>query len=87
MKHLTHAVVAAIALSVCSSSAVCAQGTGPWLNPVAIAVEASGSLVVVDVDLRAVVRVDPATDDRVGGRYGCRPCLRVSGQHRGGSER
>ena len=40
-------------------------GTGPALQfPVAIAVEASGDLVVVDRNLQALVRVDPATGDR-----------------------
>ncbi|MBI3329120.1 MAG: hypothetical protein HYZ81_20750 [Nitrospinae bacterium] len=36
----------------------------PFEDPAGIAVEADGHLVVVDRDLRAVVRVDPATGDR-----------------------
>lgn len=40
-------------------------GSGPAFKfPLDIAVEATGTLVVIDVDLRAVVRVDPVTGDR-----------------------
>jgi hypothetical protein len=40
-------------------------GSGPVLGgPYSIALEPSGSLVVVDVILVAVLRVDPATGDR-----------------------
>jgi len=39
-------------------------GGPPFLNPVGIAVEADGQLIVVDSHLEAVVRVDPHTGDR-----------------------
>ena len=40
-------------------------GSGPgFVNPVGIAVEADGSLVVTDFGLEAVVRVDPISGDR-----------------------
>ena len=40
-------------------------GSGPeFVNPQAIAIEASGQWLVVDNSLDAVVRVDPATGDR-----------------------
>jgi DNA-binding beta-propeller fold protein YncE len=40
-------------------------GKGPlFVNPDGIAVEADGSLIVVDTSLGAVVRVDPPTGDR-----------------------
>jgi len=40
-------------------------GSGPgFLSPFGIAVEADGSLVVVDFGLDAVVRVDPVSGDR-----------------------
>jgi len=40
-------------------------GSGPdFESPFSIAVEADGSLVVVDFDLEAVLRVDPVSGDR-----------------------
>ena len=40
-------------------------GSGPgFVTPLGIAVEADGSLVVVDTSLEAVVRVDPVSGDR-----------------------
>jgi len=40
-------------------------GSGPgFVSPRGIAVEADGSLVVVDFGLEAVVRVDPVSGDR-----------------------
>jgi len=40
-------------------------GSGPgFVTPRGIAVEADGSLVVVDLGLQAVVRVDPVSGDR-----------------------
>jgi len=40
-------------------------GSGPgFVQPRGIAVEANGSLVVVDFGLEAVVRVDPSSGDR-----------------------
>ena len=40
-------------------------GTGPSLEfPLGIAVEAQGSFVVVDLDLQAVIRIDPMNGDR-----------------------
>ena len=40
-------------------------GSGPaFVSPRGIAVEADGSLVVVDLGLDAVVRVDPVSGDR-----------------------
>jgi hypothetical protein len=42
-----------------------AQGSGPaFRNPWGIAVEANGNLVVVDLGLAAVVRVNPVSGDR-----------------------
>jgi len=58
-----------IAISMTLAIAVSSQGqmigSGPGFEqPVAIAVEADGSLVVADFTLEAVVRVDPVSGDR-----------------------
>jgi serine/threonine-protein kinase len=53
------------AVVFCSSSTFAQVGSGPGFEvPIGIAVEADGSLVVVDSDLEAVVRVDPVSGDR-----------------------
>ena len=45
-------------------------GGAQFVLPAAVAVEATGDLVVVDAGLEAVLRVDPHTGDRAIFRFG-----------------
>jgi sugar lactone lactonase YvrE len=74
MRRLVHTVVTLMLLSMLFLAFACSVpageeeagvGSGPGFKaPLGIAVEADGSLVVTDIDLRAVVRVDPTSGDR-----------------------
>ena len=66
-EYLSVLLILTLAIVACNGNGGDSEsiGSGPgFVTPVGIAVEADSSLVVVDLGLEAVVRVDPSSGDR-----------------------
>jgi len=66
-KYLGVLVILTLAIVACNNNDSVTNfiGSGPgFISPRGIAIEADGSLVVVDIGLEAAVRVDPVSGDR-----------------------
>ena len=66
-EYLSVLLILTLAIVACNGNGGDSEsiGSGPgFVAPFGIAVEADGSLVVVDIDLESVVRVDQVSGDR-----------------------
>ncbi|MDA2918390.1 hypothetical protein MYX76_02650 [Desulfobacterota bacterium AH_259_B03_O07] len=66
-KHLRVLLILTLAIVACNGNGGDSKsiGSGPgFVTPLGIAVEADGNLVVVDIDLDAVLRVDRVSGNR-----------------------